>query len=101
MKYEFTEEYRFEGKSYSYVNLDFDQIATGGALMSLHSKYLGQLPASDQLLNRNLSISMLDTSFVLFIMGQITKLPVEFFYGLPRREFMSLLSAAIEEFQGK
>lgn len=101
MKYEFENEYKFEGQSFTYLKINFEAVCNGGALMELHEKYLSSLPSSDQLLNRNISIALADTRFMLFVLNQLSGQPYEFFKGLPVGVFLDLINVATVELQKK
>lgn len=82
MKFVFEKPYTFEGKEYSEVILDLDGMKAEDTEAAAEQAEL--------MVGQNKSFARGQASFLVCVMAKASKLPVEFFKGLPAREYLRL-----------
>ena len=85
----FSKEYKFEGKSYNSVELKVEDLS-GNDLMSLQSEWLRKAASKHDPYNKNVLTINLDTNFLLYACARTSNLPIEFFTGLPLKDFLKV-----------
>ena len=89
MKIEFAKPYTFEGKEYKEVELDYDSL-TGLGLMNLSAQFNKM---EKDLQSR--AAKAVDERYQLMVAAATSKLPQEFFEGLPAPCFVKVLNAVM------
>lgn len=84
MKHVFSKPFEFEGKEYKEIDIKLDAL-TGRDISVAKREWAGDgnfspVPASDQ-------------DFCVAVAAKASKLPIEFFYALPAREYTKLTQA--------
>lgn len=80
-KYKFTTPYTFEGKEYKEIDLDLDSVSGW------------MIEQATRLYRRNggmATMPYVDGEWCVYILHNITKLPLEFFKGLPAKDYCAL-----------
>lgn len=81
MKYVFAKPYTFEEKEYKEIDLDLDSLK-GADIAAAKKKFTqgGNFSA----------VPAADSEFCAMLGAQVAKLPIEFFQGLPAKEYVKL-----------
>ncbi|MBQ3679043.1 MAG: hypothetical protein II929_05980 [Succinivibrio sp.] len=90
MHIDFTKPYKFEGKEYTGIDLDIEDI-TGKELKNTVKGYKSL--NGNNMLIRNTSTSTLisDDDFIVYFLSQKTKQPIEFFEGLIIPDYLGVI----------
>lgn len=83
--------YTFEGKTSSEVEVAIEAM-TGQDLIEIQRRFRRVAPKKNTTALNSLIITATDTDFQLFVLSDLTGLPIEFFTGLPVCDMMRLCS---------
>lgn len=93
---EFTKEHKFEGKTYSSVEIAIEDLS-GKDLMDLQREWRTKTGRARDVSSKSALAVSLDTDFILYACAKFAKQPLEFFTALPVKDFMSV-TAAVQNF---
>ena len=88
---EFKKPYDFEGKKYSEIEVAVEELS-GQNLINLQKRYQKTL-AKKSFQTSSLAALTIDTDFILFALGELTKQPMEFFTQMPANDMLSCIYA--------
>lgn len=91
MKFTFAKPYKFEGQEYTELDVNYEDLSAQD-IITVQKKYKNLLKGKEQYLSGNLMALTGDTDFIIFVLANITSMPLEFFKGLPYREFGKMYS---------
>lgn len=89
MKFTFAKPFKFEGQEYADVEVNFEDLSAQD-IINHQKKYKNTLKGKEQYLAGNLLSLTGDTDFIIFVLAGITSMPLEFFKGLPYKEFAKM-----------
>ncbi|SPT67649.1 Uncharacterised protein [Anaerobiospirillum thomasii] len=92
--------YTFEGQEYTSVTFNIDDNFTGGQFKQLYRKYIAlrkQTDAQSLVMDRMLVTAIINNEFIDFAMCELSHLPLEFFNGLPFKDYIAL-SGTLQNF---
>lgn len=81
MKYIFEKPYQFEGETYTNIEFDLDSLK-GSDIAAVKRKYVVAGGAA--------LVPTSDMEFSVLLLNRVTKKPIEFFNGLPARDYVQL-----------
>lgn len=89
---EFSKEHKFEGKTYSNVELAIEDLS-GDDLMALQKEWRMKTGKLRDIMTKSAMTVALDTEFVLYACSRFSQKPMEFFTSLPVKDFMKVTSS--------
>ena len=84
MKHTFSKPYQFEGKTFTELDIDLDSIS-GADILLAKRRFVSSGGFA--------ALLAADPEFCIFLLERVAKQPVEFFRGLPARDFCALTQA--------
>lgn len=81
MKYVFEKAYQFEGETYTEIEFDLENLK-GSDIAAVKRKYVVSGGAA--------IVPTSDMEFCVLLLNRVTKKPIEFFNGLPARDYVQI-----------